>query len=161
MYSIGAYIRLHVYQKVSYQNYWNLIVGILSSVLIIASVFACFYLSAHYQTNIFINNVRYFANYSSILAVIFAISWFLFFSNLNFHNRFINFVASSMIGVYLIHDNVFLRKIIWEGIYPNKLYLANPYLHCLIKVSLVFLICTLIDIIFRLTIFKFGKKTRM
>jgi len=62
-------------------------------------------------------------------------------------NRIINEIAKTTFGIYLIHDNRFLRPIIWQGIFRNNAYSESPYLaiHATVAVSIVFVVCSSID----------------
>ena len=82
------------------------------------------------------------------LAVITAVSAFLFFKKLNLkYNRFINSIAASTFGVLLIHANSdTMRQWLWGDILNNVgHYNENIYFHLLISVFMVYSICTFID----------------
>lgn len=68
----------------------------------------------------------------------------------------INYIAGSMFGVYLIHEDSFVRPIIWNQLISSKLYIHSglEYLTAgLIFSLLVFIICIIIDIVCRRIIF--------
>ena len=71
----------------------------------------------------------------------------LFLSFREFHSRFINTMAKSVLGIYLIHDNPLVRDMIWLKILPNLNYLYRSWfpLFLIGKVLAVFLICLAID----------------
>ena len=106
------------------------------------------------KNNIFILNATYFKYYNSILAVIWAASTFIYFIDVKFKSKLINFISSSVLGIYLIHENDLLKRYIWRGIFPNANYANFPYIHALIKVLCIFIICLIIDVIKRFTISK-------
>lgn len=70
-----------------------------------------------------------------------------------FTNKAVNYVAKSVFGVYLIHDNIFMRNILWLKIFKVASYAAGTFpifaLHTLVTVAIVFCGCTLIDILRR------------
>lgn len=97
----------------------------------------------------------FYVSYNPLI-MIEALLIFSFFKEKYFVNYFVNYFAQSMFGVYLIHENSFLRPIIWEKfISSNKyahypwLYLGNSFLYSL----LVFIICIFLDIIIRRLLF--------
>ena len=71
--------------------------------------------------------------------------------------RWINWIASSTFGVYLIHDNFLIRPILWNDILHNNAYAHTSYfvLHIISSTILVFAICIIIDKIRIYTIEKF------
>lgn len=89
------------------------------------------------------------ADSNKILAVLTSISLFLFFKNLNIkYNKFINTVATSIFGVLLIHANSdAMREFLWKTVLNNVgAYNTNYlYIHAILSVVGVFIICTIID----------------
>jgi len=147
-YMIAAYIRLY---PLGFKGvFGNLKVALLLSViftgLLIASVIIFDVMG--YIHPIFSNNATYFMGVTSPLAIICALSLFLFFKNLHIgDSKFINQIALSMFGVYLIHDNLFVRPFLWHQIFQNASYFDSSYLflHALVVIALTFVICTVID----------------
>ena len=154
MYMTGAYIRLYVHGKVKYNNRWNLVVALVSAALIELSVVAFNMLDTVLKTNRFVGSGWYFSSYNAVPGVIFAVSIFLYFSNLEFHSKPVNLIAGSVIGIYVIHDNALIRRLIWQTLWPNPAYAAAPYLHALVKIVSVFVVCLGIDLIRRATFSK-------
>lgn len=66
--------------------------------------------------------LKYFGNiiegnylkYSSPFAILITIIYFLVFESLNIKNRIINKISLNMFGVYLVHDNHFIRSFIYK-----------------------------------------------
>lgn len=90
---------------------------------------------------------------NKILAVITALCAFLFFKNLKIkQSRFINTVAASTFGVLLIHANSdTMRQWLWKDMLENvKWYHTHwIYLHAVVSVIRVYIVCTIIDIVRR------------
>ena len=63
--------------------------------------------------------------------------------------RFINVIASATFGVYLIHDNYYVRVYIWKTLFRNPAYTESPLLipHSLWVVAAVFIVCTLLELL--------------
>lgn len=152
MYIIGGYIRLHYENK--YSNSYNLYAFITTTILIILSVVFFDYIGGYFHKASLIEHATYFQQFNTLPSVLFAISIFLYFSRLRINNVFLNFLGKSVLGIYLIHDNFVLRKIIWCEIVPNNEHLDSPYIHFFIKIIVVLLFALLLDIIRRYTLEK-------
>ncbi len=154
MYLTGAYIKLHVHGKASYDNRWNLAAALAAAAVTVLSVVG--FAAAGYllHSDFLVWNACYFRDYSKLPVVIFAVALFLYFSNVHFVSRTVNRIAGSMVGVYLIHDNYLAREYIWQSVWPNAGHLAAPYLHAAIKIPAVFLAGLGIDLVRRATVGK-------
>lgn len=64
-------------------------------------------------------------------------------------NKFINHIGCCTFGVYLFHDNPFIRKLLWLEWIPNYKFYNSIYLpiRMILSSILVFIICILIDYI--------------
>ena len=81
---------------------------------------------------------------------IFLISFLLFFCFLKLKIgsiSLINYIATSMLGVYLLHDNNLVRYYIWNEVYRNMEFLDSDYLilHILFSIISLFLTCIILD----------------
>ena len=66
---------------------------------------------------IFYEHSLYFSKKNSITTVLIAITFFLVFNNLNIKaNKLIDIFSSTTLGIYLIHDNNFIRPFIKKKI---------------------------------------------
>lgn len=103
------------------------------------------------------NGIADLFDVNSPLVLLTSIFIFSYFKNSHFNSRIINYIAGSMFGVYLIHEDSFVRPFIWQNIFSSKVYAGSgiKYLLAGLLFSLiVFIICILIDIIFRRLIFE-------
>ena len=95
----------------------------------------------------------YFANnINSPLVLALTVIIFTIFNNINLkNNQIINNMASTTLGIYLIHENVFLREIIWKNIIKGGQYINSPLLifNAIFGVLMVFIKCIIIDLIFK------------
>lgn len=91
------------------------------------------------------------ADSNKVFAILTAVAAFCFFKNLKMKNsRFINTVAASTFGVLLIHANSdAMRQWLWKDTLNNVgMYDSNLiYVHALVSVIGVFIICSIIDIL--------------
>jgi len=140
MYLIGAYIRLYPRERTN--NKINIIILIIGVLILIAfSIFLA------YKTPTFKNAKDFFWELNNLFMVIVAIYLFKVFVNMHFVCKPINYIASSTLGIYLIHDNKILRPIIWNKIYNNMNYINSKYyiFNVAIKLICIFIIGLIID----------------
>ena len=86
---------------------------------------------------------------NSPIMIVIAFCIFLLFLNKSFYSSFVNKIAKFTFGVYLIHDNPFIRNYIWNNIFKTSQYANSPFLilHLFLTVIIIFVICILIDYI--------------
>ncbi|MDM8304012.1 acyltransferase [Limosilactobacillus vaginalis] len=96
------------------------------------------------------------ASLNNPLALFLGVTIFVVFKNINIgHNVVINYLSKSMFGVYLIHDNSFIRPIIWHKLVHTLTYAQKPYNYLWYGIEtsfFIFIICIIIDILKRTTI---------
>lgn len=73
-------------------------------------------------------------------------TFMLFINKKEFNNSIVNYIASSVLGIYLIHDNFILRPIIWKVVNIGN-YLQSPYfwIYELGVILAIFCACLIID----------------
>lgn len=147
IYVIASYIRLHpkkIYEDI---RLWG-VASVVSLLLSFVSIICIAFLTRKVGKDISLS--YFFVNDSNkILAVVTAISLFMFFKNLNIeYSRFINTVAASTFGVLLIHANSdAMRLWLWNDVCNNVGFYTSKYLviHALVCVAIIYVACTLID----------------
>lgn len=145
MYLIGAYLRRYMEKRLSKKV---VIIGTVVTVAAyILAILAYDFSGYRMQMDEYFIEANNLWKYSMPLTILVAIFVFLLFNRMNFYSHFINTIAASVMGVYLIHDNNWLKYIIWRNISPNNSYAQFPYVHALIKVLVVFIVCVAIDMI--------------
>ena len=104
-------------------------------------------------SNIFLNLALSFL---SPLVIIESISYFLFFKNMNFRSKIINFIAGTTFGIYLLHENIYISFNLYDWLNLGKH--ANEGIKMIGMVIIlgliIFIICMIIEII-RRAIFSF------
>lgn len=83
----------------------------------------------------------------SINAIIFAGTTFIMIKKIKIKkSRFILFLSPLVFDVYLIHDNNYMRSMIWEKIFDNKNHFNSSFLlfRSLLEPLVVFSICILL-----------------
>lgn len=93
--------------------------------------------------------VLYFNQLNSPIILILSVVILGLFLNINIKNNLINNIATTTFGIYLFHDNIFLREIIWKRIVNGNAFINSPFLviHAIISIFGVFLVSLVIDII--------------
>lgn len=145
LYALGAYIRLYV-GNISKNRITQLMgIGIGGIVVgtVLIDIFTIFYPGL-------LKHVFYFVTKGySVFALLLALSLFFYFNQLNIrYNRYINMIASTTFGIYLIHDSDLLKDYIWNQIF-NPMYYHSIYLpvYAIYAVVLVFSLGAIIDYI--------------
>ena len=140
IYIIAAFIRIYPHKLHNNYNFWSYMLFI--SILI--SYSSVIYLT---QTHKF---PYYFVSDSyAIMALLTSICTFMFFKNLEIkQNKLINIIGKSILGILLIHANSDTMRIwLWEDILKNTQYFYSNllWLHAIIAITAIFIICTIID----------------
>lgn len=148
IYSIGGYLRLHFKDNIDskYHNKYCKICALVLLVLVTSIIFFEI-IGIYLNKDFFIKHAYHFVN---ALSVPLAVAIFLAFSTIKpFFNKYVNIVAGTMLGVYLIHDNLLMRYVIWDYIFPNLDYIKSNWyvLFYVIKVLAVFIVCSSIDLL--------------
>lgn len=100
-------------------------------------------------------------SYNNPFLMITTISYFLFFSTLHFKSQLINLVSKLTLGVYLIHDNIFIRTRIygWFG-FNSPSYSCSILPKMVVVAFIIFIGCSIIELI-RQKIFQFIYRRRI
>lgn len=149
-YFIGSYIRLYPCEL--FKNNKKIFIFMMCNIcLAILSILVIIKLGLMLNNPAIIESCIYFVrNNNSPFVIGIAVSIFLLFNNFNIrNNKTINSIASSVLGIYLIHENVYVRTVIWQQILPNvNYYYKSPMvfiMFAIFKVLAVFILCLIID----------------
>lgn len=148
IYIIGGYLRLHFKENINkryHKKYCKICMLIL--LMLLTSIVLLEMIGVYLDKDFFVRHSQYFVY---VLSIPLAVSTFLVFATMKpFLNKYVNIVAGTVLGVYLIHENTFLRKIIWDYIFPNVDYInSNWYvLFYVVKVAAIFIVCSGIDLL--------------
>ena len=142
LYAIASYFRL--YYIPSYKNTKWIVAYLIFSVLLILSRIVISELSLIVLGEI--KGAGLFFTYNSIIVLPASVFMFLTFLNWKLpklkSSKTLLFLSSSTFGIYLIHDNKYLREILWNEIltpyaYVDKLYLVLYMLCCVLAIFFV------------------------
>ena len=100
--------------------------------------------------------------YSNPLIIIQTIAYFEFFGTLNIKNKIINKIASLTLGVYMIHDNNFVRANIykWLKIDNGPIYSYKFIIYIFIIAVVIYIVCSIIEYL-RQLLFNFIYKLKI
>lgn len=142
IYFIVSYVRLYpraLFDKVKFWGLAAIISIVISSLSIILSLYFGF------------GGYSLLSDSNRILAVVTAFNAFMFFKNASIpYSKFINTVASASFGVLLIHANSdTMRQWLWRDTLHNSEVFNSSwcYLHFIVSVLGIYVICTCIDLI--------------
>lgn len=158
LYLIGAYLRIYplkksyLFKKTTNKKYILIMISIF--LLMTYLNFSIQYLTDHFKSlnSIFselYNRISYTKlSYSSPFCIIQAISLFEIFNSMNIKSNKINYISKYVIGIYLIHDNNYIRQNIYKIIGIDKPYNSyKVFITIIITTISIFIACLIIDII--------------
>lgn len=154
VYIIGAYIKLHFIETKNKSHYLKVLIS--TVVLMLLCIIVSDYLGIYFQSDKIFNYYQSYNQLNSFLPLISSIYLFLYFKNIDFKSNTINFFSSSVVSIYLIHDNNVFRNVLWNSFFPNLDYInTNLFIpHFILKVLFVFFICVFVDKVFAYTLEK-------
>lgn len=147
LYSIAGYIRLYGLHS-KFTDRWYFAVLLICSLLTYASSVIFSLLGRKWS--FLASHTTYFYGQEKITTLLMSLCLFRIFAamKMNYH-RWINVVASATFGVYLIHDSSFVRQFLWLDLFRNAQYQESIFLipYSIIVVTVVYTVCTLIDLL--------------
>lgn len=140
---LAGYIKLHTKEDRKY--FWY---GLAGYVICSLAVLASIYLSVETHQE----DVEYFLNYNSPLALLATMFLFLCVKNMPWKETkldgLILKVASAAFGVYLIHDNYLIRYLVWDTFRASKVARIHWAVVYAVAISLVvYAVCTCLELI--------------
>lgn len=147
MYSIGAYFRL--YPVTIYHRKFLLSMFITTVILRIC----LYYLSDKEILLPRISQIleRQLGSVQSITLLVLSVLFFVFFLSINIGPaRILPELSKTSLGVYLLHNNEFLKNFIWIELFNNPRRIDEPLLLpiMLVETAMVYISCSLFDWIF-------------
>ncbi len=128
MYIVGAYIRLYL-NEISWEKG---LIGLICSYCCLLTFIYTY--NFHYvKENLMISFDTVFLKRNFIFTFSTSVLWLLTFSNLKISfNKTINYISSCSLTIFLFHDNVIARNVLWNHVFrQNKYEYTNeliPYL---------------------------------
>lgn len=148
LYLIGAYIRL--YEPTWLNGKHTLAYGVGAYGFCLLFCLAADELGIRWP--VFSQYATYFSDMQKTTMLVSSVLLFAGFKNLSIRfSPFINTVAASTFGIYLIHDNQYMRWFLWDRLFKNANFYDSPFLvlHAFGAISITFLVCLLADLAYR------------
>lgn len=102
------------------------------------------------DSNIILENSKFFVTRSSILLILDGAFLFYIFKNLKIkNNKIINTLASSSLGVYIIHESRFMKSILYDTVLNVGYFFEKWYFvfYMVLVVISIYIIAVLIDLL--------------
>ena len=163
LYFIGGFIRLHL--DIKHFSSKKLFVLLIASIILLylgSAIIGQLAILFNIKTFVYGGTTafipyEFFTRENRFFALTTSLALFLIFlKRKEFSNKYINYFAGSTLGVYLIHNNVFVWEYLWKSLINVSSYYYSPILWIVAIISIVgvYLVCTGIDIIRRETVEK-------
>lgn len=140
LYIVGAYLHKyplknsHLFNKLSLNGYRFFLIILFVICSTYSYLLYDFGSLHHFSGNLFnyITNVLYLSqdSYTTPIVIIQTICYFEFFKSLKFKSKFINFISSCVFGIYLFHENTYLRIHLYKllkvdngGFYGRRIFI--------------------------------------
>ncbi len=145
VYIIGAYLRLYP-SGIFNSKKSSAVIAALS----FAFIFGFMFVYDRFSNILKPETAMYFIKQDSVFIILMSIGVFCLFKDMKIKNStVINTVASSLLGIYLLHDNKIGQTFIWKDLLDMKTRLSGNYavIYILSICSAIFIIGFVIDII--------------
>ena len=152
-YLIGAYIsRYKVYDETPG---WKILLILIASIMIrVGLIYSSYHFSSLIGFISWNDLLRRMKNSYYVFNILIAVMFLMAFAKVRINNktlgRIIKIVSSTVLGIYLIHDNQVFRPILWNffgaSIYENSYRLLT---NCLISVVTTFIFCMIVELLRR------------
>lgn len=150
-YCFGGLIRKH---ELLSQNWFKILTTILFQLGILTNVLVSFgfsFIGFEFHKQSFIKHASVLVINSGTICLLLAISIFTWLGGKNIgYNKFINNIAATTFGIYLIHDNNFVRNFLWDDLLHMKRLSFQPayiVFYVLLVCVIIFVICSLLEFI--------------
>ena len=139
IYLITAYIKK--YYKLNIKKEYYFFIFLASVMTIFIGRILMYKVGLGFESSIF------FA-YNNLFVFIGTVSLFMFFSQLYIKSKLINKIAKLTFGIYLIHDNNYVREILYDKIlHVDKWIDSNVFIIvAIISIGLIFISCGIIEL---------------
>ena len=157
LYFVGAYLRLYpledsyIFKKTSKEMFKIIMIIIFFSCIILNFLIYSYGVKIADVNNLFsyISNLIGIStlNYSSPIITIQAIAYFSFFTTISIKSKFINSCSALTLGVYIIHENIFLKKYLYGvlGFTRKNVNDSRMIINVLLATIIIYIICSIIE----------------
>lgn len=156
LYMYAGYIKRYAGMEKNSEGKHFLMVIALSATVVFSNIILIF-LGEHLNIDFFTRNSAHLSMLNSPLILFIGLNLLIGVAKMKvYKSRKINILASATLGIYLIHDNNYVRPYLWGTICKNMQWYKSDLLifHAAISIIFVYIICTLIDLLRQATIEK-------
>lgn len=149
LYSMAGYIRLYRLLD-SIRTKTCLLIAFIISMLTYLSVVFFDLLGLGLKVSALSEHASYLFGMQKLPALLISIFLFLGFSKLEIGSiKIVNIVASASFGVYLIHDNNYVRVFLWQTLFKNASFAYSNKLipYSILTILMVYIACTVIELV--------------
>lgn len=161
-YCFGGMIRKHSLLKQSWFKRLGIFLLCFSILVECLFTFVLTYVGFNLQNLKFISYSRLVDQGLTIFCFLAAIGLFILLGSKKIgYHRWINMIASTVFGIYLIHDNKMMENFLWLDILHMKSMISQPVyvvLYILFICLLIFVVCSLLEYIRKLLFQKLENK---
>ena len=147
LYAIAGYARLYGFNKrLTSKSYFLLFLG--SSVLTYLSYVV--FTTMGIRWGVFATHASHFYGMEKISTLMMSVSLFMAFVTMKMNcHRWVNVIASTTFGIYLIHDHALSRPLLWHDVFGNSQYQDSLFLipYSIVVVIVVYVSCAAIDLV--------------
>ena len=146
IYIIGGFLRIND----STNKKLILIIGIFSFILIIGLEIICDNLAIYYREYFWISMQEQISlSIYSIFGILSGIGFIYLVKDFNYFNKVINFISSSIFGIYLIHANKNIAPFIYNAWFKTNDYNEEYFfVNYFLKTIIIFFVCLIFGINF-------------
>lgn len=147
VYAVAGYIKLHV--DVSKFKNLKFIVGTIIFIFVSSLSILVFDVIGKKIPNVG-RHAYYLFGMQMLPGFIISVLIFVIFININIkYSKIINTIASATFGVYLIHDEHYIRSILWVNIFKNGSFTNSKFLipYSFLVIAVVFAVCSAIELL--------------
>lgn len=151
LYCISGYARIHGFNPKFNAKHYLMLFLVIASLTYLSSI-AFVILGIKYS--IFASHSTYFYGQNKLSVLLISLTLFMTFINIKMkYHKWINVIASATFGVYLIHENGYIRTFLWNDVFKNNQFQESLMLipYSIICVVVVYVICTIIDLLRQMT----------
>lgn len=147
LYALAGYIRLHI-DCASISNGKCILIAIVTTALTFLSVIAFDLLGL--KIGFIATHATFFYGMEKLPILVISLMLFLGFANMKMgYVPLINTISSACFGIYLLHDNSYIRALLWSTIFKNSNYEQSSFLvpYTLMQIVVVFVVCAVVELI--------------
>ena len=125
-YMVGAYCKINSTSRFIHVKPQKL-VGLFFGLMIVYLFCSAVIYRLHFQYSFLANNPFYLSG-DSIFTILFSVILFLFFINIDIgYYKYINVIAKTTFGIYLLHDNDLIRHYLWHTVFHGAKLYGDPF----------------------------------